>query len=142
MMRTSLLYKYCCCFFVLFLSLFILLNTYGASQIKSNLINQKKLSLYQQSESICTEFMQSYFSNLIPKDMLTRQLTTVGTVTGTRIWVTDAEGHLLVDTDPSVSHSFTSVLELDPDIFNYNTKSGVRFNDYFPTPMVMAESIS
>lgn len=140
MMRTSLLYKYCCCFFVLFLSLFILLNTYGASQIKSNLINQKKLSLYQQSESICTEFMQSYFSNLITKDMLTRQLTTVGTVTGTRIWVTDAEGHLLVDTDPSVSHSFTSVLELDPDIFNYNTKSGVRFNDYFPTPMVMAES--
>lgn len=139
-MRTSLLYKYCCCFFLLFLSVFILLNTYGTSQIKSNLVNQKKLSLYQESESICDQYMQEYYSDAMSEDMLKKQLATVSALTNTRIWITDSQGGLLLDTDSSASHDFSTVLELDPDIFSRNTKSGITYDGYFHTPMIMAES--
>lgn len=139
-MRTSLLYKYCCCFFIIFLSLFILINTYGTSQIKSNLIDQKKLSLYQEAESICDKYMEDYYTDLMTEDMLKKQLAAVSALTNTRIWITDNMGELLLDTEALASHEFTSVLELDPDIFGSNTRSGVQFDGYFDTPMVMAES--
>lgn len=139
-MRTRLLYKYCCCFFILFLSLFLLLNTYGTSQINSNLVGQKKLSLYQEAESICDQYMQEYFSDAMSEDMLKKQLATVSALTNTRIWITDNQGSLLIDTDTSATHNFSSVLELDPDIFSINTKSGITYDGYFSTPMIMAES--
>ncbi|MDO5293250.1 MAG: HAMP domain-containing sensor histidine kinase [bacterium] len=139
-MRTSLLYKYCCCFFLVFLSLFILLNTYGSNQIKTNLVNQKKIALYQESESICNQYVQEYYANSITKSFLYKQLVTVGSLTNTRIWMTDHEGTLLLDTEDSMSGVTTNVLAIDPSILNSNTKSGVKYPGYFDTPMIMAES--
>ncbi|MDO5521642.1 MAG: HAMP domain-containing sensor histidine kinase [bacterium] len=139
-MRTSLLYKYCCCFFLVFLSLFIILNTYGSSQIKTNLINQKKIALYQESESICNQYVQEYYSNSITKSFLYKQLVTVGSLTNTRIWMTDHDGTLLLDTEDSMSSVTTNVLSIDPTILNSNTRSGIKYSGYFDKPMIMAES--
>ncbi len=139
-MRTSLLYKYCCCFFAVFLSLFIVLNTYGSQQIKTNLINQKKVSLYQESEAICNQYVQEYYANSITKDFLYKQLVTVGSLTNTRIWMTDSSGDLLLDTQDASPTVSTNVFSIDPSILNNNTKSGVKYDGYFSEPMIMAES--
>lgn len=137
-MRKTLLLKYLICFFGIILSLFVILNTYGVNQMFHSMMDEKKAALYRESELISSQYAANYFVKDLSSADLRKQLVATSTLTGTRIWITNAKGELVVDTSKPLINAPLNVQTIDPNIFSYSTRSGVLYPEYFDSPMLMA----
>lgn len=137
-MRKTLLTKYLICFFGIILSLFVILNTYGVNQMFHSMLDEKKAALYRESELISSQYAANYFVKDLSSADLRKQLVAISTLTGTRIWITNSKGELVVDTSKPLINAPLNVQTIDPNIFSYSTRSGVLYQEYFDSPMLMA----
>lgn len=137
-MRRSLLFKYLICFTGIILTLFILLNTYGVKLITDAMVEEKKAALYEETELISNQYAMNYFASDLSSADLHKQLNAVATLTGTRIWITNSKGDLIIDTNQQVHSTAVNVLSIDPEILRYSTRSKIHYKSYFSEPMLMA----
>ena len=137
-MQRTILLKYTSCFLAILLLLFIVLNTFGSSEITKTYMHNREESLYRQAELISDEFATKYYSSDITLPELGRQLQSVATMNQCRIWITNAKGVLLIDSDSSMYNFPINVFSLDPDIPSYTIQSGVMYPDQITEPMIMA----
>ena len=102
-MKKSLFYKFIICYILVAISVFTLLNTYGASRLKHNLLEEKKTVLYNEASLISSEYMTSYYNGTMPIYNLSTQLKTIDTFLDARIWIVDKDGFIILDTrNPSI----------------------------------------
>ena len=60
-MKRTLLLKLIACYFVVAISMFTLLNTYGVNRLKNSLVTRQKTILHNEASTIASEYMGSYY---------------------------------------------------------------------------------
>lgn len=119
----------------------MLLNTYGVKAISKQVISKEKKNLYNEAELITNQYAELYYSHDATLEQLYTQLKCVDTLLGTRIWIVNADGKLLVDSASSFENQpVLNIFELDPGLVYNNTKENIYYEAYFKEPMLMASS--
>lgn len=139
-MKRNLLVKLVICYFVVAISMFTLLNTYGVNRLKLSLVEQQKTVLHNEASIIASEYMENYYSNLYynDKDALLTELKTIDTFLNTRIWIVNQSGLITMDTRNalSTSTSSTNLKELDSNFLNKTFSDHTYFKGLLDEPML------
>ena len=118
-MRHRLWFKLLTGYIIAIVSMFAILNTYGTSKIEERLLNEKKISLYNEASSLSTKYMQSYYNNETSFSEITYQLNALDKILGTRIWIVNASGYIISDTRAEQRASAFNISEFDPNFLNH-----------------------
>lgn len=135
-MRKPILSRYMISFAAIAIILFISINTYGANKIKSNIINQRKTNLYNESDYLCKQYGASYFAGSSSIDELRAQLTAIDTFLDTEIVITNPSGTVLIDTKQIFLGPDFNIKEVDPLIFDETIHESLENKTYFDEPML------
>ena len=98
-MKRNLAFKLLLCFLITVITMFILLNTYGAEKFKSSVLDKKKAILYEEASLISSEYMDNFYSEDITLATLSKQLRTIDTFLNVRIWIINSIGEIICDTE-------------------------------------------
>lgn len=88
----------CMWFGFIFLALFLALNTFGIKHIEKQIINERVGVLYQEAQTITSEYLSNYYDNTTSLLNMRTQLEIVDTFLDARIWVVSKTGQIIVDT--------------------------------------------
>ncbi len=137
-MKRTLFVKFIVSYLVIFMILFVCINTIGKSQLKSSFTNKELNKLWKMTETICNEYDDLYTDNDFDRTQMQKHLNAVATLTHTRIWVINSNGIIQVDSNGQISPGKQNVSILDPSLLNYRTKAGLTFSTYFKGPTMVA----
>lgn len=99
--------------------MFTLLNTYGVSRLKSNLIENKKTVLFNEASLISSEYMTSYYEGNMALQNISAQLKTIDTFLDARVWIVNDKGVIILDTRSVISPlSNINVLDFNSGILD------------------------
>lgn len=139
-MRRSLLLKLMIAYITAALFMFVLLNTYGVSKIKRNLIEEKKEVLYNEAQLISSEYMVGYFGQKTSLDNLSIQLKTIDTFLDTQIWFVNRQGAIITDTRSSEASAALNIKEQSPSFLNNYFNVNTTLGGFFKEPMLSVVS--
>lgn len=88
----------CMWFIFIFLALFLALNTFGIKHIEKQIVNERVSVLYQEAQTITSEYLSNYYDNTTSLLNMRTQLEIVDTFLDARIWVVSKTGQIMVDT--------------------------------------------
>ncbi|MGB8453409.1 MAG: HAMP domain-containing sensor histidine kinase [Anaerocolumna sp.] len=133
-MKRYLWIKLLICYIFSAVFMFILLNTYGVNRYEDKLINDKKSLLYNESASISTDYMTSFYNEELSLPNLTTQIKTIGAILNARIWIVNTSGQVISDTRPDAGRKEPiNVLDINPDFLD------VTFHDHTVMKGVLTE---
>lgn len=133
-MKHSLSFKFVICYIIVAISMFTLLNTYGVSRLKTNLIENKKTVLINEATLISSEYMTSYYEGNMALTNISTQLRTIDTFLDARVWIVNDKGHIILDTrNPSTPLMPINVLDFNPafldSTFSINSSFGALIKE-------------
>lgn len=115
---------------------FVLLNTYGLNLLEKRLMKEKEVQLSKEAEIIDAEYM-SYLSDPDRSlDYLKKQLKSVETYLGIRVWIVDKEGIILADSDITWSAETKNVYNIFPDLLDSTISRNLRAVGVFSEKMI------
>lgn len=138
-MKRTLLFKLLVCYFVVAISMFTLLNTYGVNRLKQSLVERQKTVLHNEASTIASEYMGSYYYNSSPQltQSVLTQLKSIDTFLNTRIWVVNKNGTITMDTRSSYSaDAEINLNELDPNFLTKTFSDKTYFKGILSEPML------
>ena len=134
-MKKSLFYKFIICYILVAISVFTLLNTYGASRLKHNLLEEKKTVLYNEASLISSEYMTSYYNGTMPIYNLSTQLKTIDTFLDARIWIVDKDGFIILDTrNPSIEEE--NIYDMNDSFLDHTFVECERIGNLITVPVL------
>lgn len=138
-MKRPLLRKLILCYFVVAISMFTILNTYGVNRLKKSLVERQKTVLHNEASTIASEYMGSYYRSASPEDAqnVLIQLKVIDTFLNTRIWVVNQDGLITMDTRSSnFDHYNININTLDAHFLNHTFSDHTYFPGILPEPML------
>lgn len=94
--------KYFIGFLTVAVLVLVLINVFGYSYNRRNMLKQRQDVLHQELRLIADEYRETYVESGISREEFTRRLEMVAVLLDARIWLTDREGNLLADTKGGV----------------------------------------
>lgn len=137
-MKRTLLFKLLVCYFVVAISMFTLLNTYGVNRLKQSLVERQKTLLHNEASTIASEYMGNYYYNSSPQltQTVLTQLKTIDTFLNTRIWIVNKNGTITMDTRSTYSDTQINLNELDPNFLTRTFSDNTYFSGILAEPML------
>lgn len=140
-MRRSIGRKLTFCLVIVSIAMFVFLNTYGYNSIQNEIVNEKKTALYNEAELICKQYAADYYVHDTSLSALRRQLLAIEQYLNTRIWLVNADGTLICDTQQTLDEdSQINIKEIDSSLLTQTTKENVELLDFFDEPMLSVTS--
>lgn len=103
-------------YFAAAVSMFILLNIYGARQLETSLLQSRKELLYQEAVLIATDYGENYYKTNATLQDLKKQLKSIDQFIDVRVMMTNVRGTVFIDTRSEESLQLTDYAE---DLFSY-----------------------
>lgn len=126
-MKLTLRIQYIIAFFVLVLSVFLLLNTYGYKLMYKHLESQKQDQLYQEATFLASHYAVTNGKADDGVLSLEKQGSLFNSLLHTDIWLADSTGKIRIDTS-SKGYTGKSIPEFDSDFLNNTFTTGVHPN--------------
>ena len=139
-MKRTIFIKYIFSLLAIFLVLFVATNSIGKSMIRKAVIDKKLSQLWRLTETICSEYQDLYTDDTFDRVEMEKHLNAVSSLSDSRIWVTNSNGLIQVDSYGEILSGKMNVSFLDPRLLSYQTKAGLVFNSYFEGPTMVAVS--
>ncbi len=121
-MRTSLRVNYVITYILLLVSMLLIMNFYGRPTLLDTLVDEEETSLYESANLLTQEYvtdidaLTSSLSLSVPQ--LRKQFKSLHTISGTRIWLVDSSGVIVVDSNTKDSQEGTDISHIDRDYLN------------------------
>lgn len=121
----SLGFQFIVSYLVLAIAILLLLNTYGHSVIYGHLLYSQETRLYEEATHIVSDYILET-SDLASSQTLQNQFESLQVLTNMRIWVTDASGAILIDSDDRETKIGINIRQYDDTFLSHQTLSGMR----------------
>lgn len=119
-------------------SLFTLLNTFGASLLWKKLLNARIETLYAQATILADQYITNYYDDFqVTTQAMKEVLTTTDQLLDARIWVVSPkEGRVVIDTRSYLTKGTIFLSQLDEQFLDKIYQTDVFFNGVFKEPML------
>lgn len=136
-MKKSIWSRLITCFLMAGIVTFLLLNTYGMKLLEKRLYNNKINLMYKEANLISSEYMDSFYQSRITQEALTKQLRSIDTFLGIRVWIVNSVGTIIADSATSGNAVNVNLNELDPTFLTKDTiMENTFFHGIFSEPML------
>lgn len=122
----SLGFQFIVSYLVLAIAILLLLNTYGYSVIYGHLIDSQETRLYEEATHIASGYIPPDTDPASSATTLQSQFESLQVLTDMRIWITDASGTIVLDSDVEETMIGNNILQYDDGFLNQQTISGMR----------------
>lgn len=132
----SLGFQYIVSYLILTIAILFLLNTYGYSVIYGHLSSNQETVLYEEAENLVKQSISQTVTLDDSKRILQSHLESLRTLNHIRIWLTDANGQILMDNDRENSKTGYNILKYDDEFLSNRSISGKHPKKLMETPML------
>lgn len=123
-------------FTLIFILMFLILNTFGIHYLEKKIINERVEILYEEAQLISSEYLSNYYGNTSTLSNIRTQLATIDTFLNVRIWAINKTGQVIVDTRDENAILFPSILSAVPQLFEKNYLVNTTLNDLVSEPVL------
>lgn len=132
----SLGFQFIVSYLVLAISILLLLNTYGNAVIYGHLIDSQETRLYEEASHIATSYIPHSASLDLSGESLKRQFESFQELNDMRIWITDSNGTILIDSDTAENHTGKNIRNYEKSFLNQQSISGRHPKQLIHKPML------
>lgn len=123
-MKISIRFKFLASFAVLCIFVFALLNIYGHKTIYKQLVEDEETKLYNEAELIVKDYIPSMEILNTTDATLLKHFTSLQTLTNMRVWLAEANGTILIDSDTSKTRKGYNINQFDSSFLSNQTIVG------------------
>lgn len=125
------------CYLAAGVMIFVLLNTYGQHLLEGRLTRNKETQLSNEAELIKSEYMTKLNDqDKASLDDLKKQLKSIDTFLGIRVWIVNTAGDILADSDIKWSADNKNVNVIFPTLLDSNISKNLIATGVFMEPML------
>ncbi len=132
-MRHKALLKLIACYIISIVAMFILLNFFGSRKLNSQVLKERLEMMIEEAGMVAEEYVTPYYRDAAKLGDVLTQLRSVDRFLGTRTWVINTGGIIIVDTASEARG--VNVDSLDPEFLNRVAAEGYLTNVTFPRVM-------
>lgn len=135
-MKKTLWSRLIICYLAAGIMIIALLNTYGPPQLEKRLMKDKESQLAKEANLIDSEYMTTLYDP--DKDMayLKKQMKSIDTFLGIRVWIVDKEGNVRADSNATWSAEQKNVYDIFPTLLDANISRNLKSMGVIPEPML------
>lgn len=127
--KISLRLSFLICYFLFVIITVGLLNTYGHKLMYQKLISNIETDIYSQADSIKSQYLAnaSLVTSAIPS--MRRQFWTIQNATGIRIWISDPDSQIILDSDMLKNKETFNINNYDSSLLSKQSVSSTSVNN-------------
>ncbi|SET41341.1 sensor histidine kinase [[Clostridium] polysaccharolyticum] len=130
-------YKLIGWFSFIFILTAAVLNTIGLKRIENKIISEQVSLLYEEAQTISSEYLSNYYDQTSSLVNIRTQLSTVDAFLNVRIWAVDRNGTILTDTRNSDPSHYINLYEKVPELLNQNYIKNTTLKGILPDPSLV-----
>lgn len=135
-MKISIRFKFIASFAALCVLVFALLNIYGHETIYQQLVTEEETNLYNEAELIVKDYIPNMEMLNTTDATLVKHFTSLQTLTNMRVWLADANGSILIDSDTQKSRKGYNINRFDTSFLSNQTIIGRHPKDLVDESMI------
>lgn len=134
-MKHRALFKLIACYLIASVTMFVLLNYFGAKRLNQRILQEKVDMLSEEAQMIAEEYVTPYYRDVTKLSDMMVQLRSVDRFLGTRIWIINTSGLVLVDSEATSAAKGTNVDYVNPNFLDRLLENGYLSDVTFPKLM-------
>ena len=119
--KISLRFKFLICYLLLVVLTVGLLNTYGHKLMYQRLLDNAETSIYDEAEEIKSQYLANAYLVKSSITSIRKQLCAIHNATGIRIWISETDGKIIIDSDMQKNKEGYNINEYDSSLLSKQT---------------------
>ena len=119
--KISLRFKFLICYLLLVVLTVGLLNTYGHKLMYQRLLDNAETSIYNEAEEIKSQYLANAYLVKSSITSIRKQLCAIHNATGIRIWISETDGKIIIDSDMQKNKEGYNINEYDSSLLSKQT---------------------
>lgn len=130
--KRSLRFKFLMCYLLFVILTIGLLNTYGHKLMYQKLLSDTETNMYSEADTIRTQYLSNTYiiTSAIPS--IRKQFCSIQYATGIRIWLSDTDSKILIDSDANNNLEDCTINHYDSLLLSKQSVEGTDINKLLP----------